>query len=172
MVDDAVRPMVLGEANHPIQDRLENQIGWYDRKSQNAQRRYKILKLAQIIIAGLIPLVSVFPFPEQRWVTAVLGLLVLIIEAVQQLNQDQQNWISYRSVCEALKHEKYLYLAHAGPYANAENREKQIALLGDRIEGMISREHAKWVSAQEQMIARNRGTASHSMPADEGRAAS
>ena len=33
-------------------------------------------------------------------------------------------------------------------------------------------EHAKWVSAQEQMIARNRGTASHSMPADEGRAAS
>jgi hypothetical protein len=172
MVDDAVRPIVLDEANHPIQDRLENQISWYNRKSQNAQRRYKILKLAQIIIAGLIPMVSVFPFPEQRWVTAVLGLLVLIIEAVQQLNQDQQNWIAYRSACEALKHEKYLHLAHAGPYANAESREKQIALLADRIEGLISQEHAKWVSAQEQVIASNRGTASHSMPADEGKAAS
>lgn len=169
MVDDAVRPMVLGEANHPIQDRLENQIGWYDRKSQNAQRRYKILKLAQIIIAGLIPLVSVFPFPEQRWVTAVLGLLVLIIEAVQQLNQDQQNWIAYRSACEALKHEKYLHLASAGPYANADNRENRLALLADRIEGLISQEHAKWVSAQEQVMARDRGSGSHPMPVDQDR---
>jgi hypothetical protein len=58
MVDDAVSPMDLREGKHPIQDRLEDQIGWYDRKSQNAQRRYKILKVAQVIIAGLIPLVS------------------------------------------------------------------------------------------------------------------
>ena len=98
---------------------------------------------------------SVFPIPEPqfKWVTAILGLLVLIIEAVQQLNQDQQNWIAYRSTCEALKHEKYLYLAVAGPYANAENRETRIALLADRIEGLISQEHAKWVSAQEQAVA-------------------
>jgi len=93
-------------------------------------------------------------------VTAVLGLLVLIIEAVQQLNQDQQNWIAYRSACEALKHEKFLHLACAGPYADAENREKRLALLADRIEGLISQEHAKWVSAQEQAMAR-RGTGSH-----------
>jgi len=122
---------------------LEDQIGWYDRKRQIAQRRYKILKVAQVIIAGLIPLASVFPIPRPQWVTAVLGLLVLIIEAVQQLNQDQQNWIAYRSTCEALKHEKYLHLAPAGPYANAENWENQLALLTDRTEGLISQEHAK-----------------------------
>ena len=168
MVDDAVRPMALSEAKNPTQDRLEDQIGWYDRKSQNAQRRYKILKLAQVILAGLIPLVSVFSIPEPyfKWVTAVLGLLVLIIEAVQQLNQDQQNWIAYRSACEALKHEKYLHLASAGPYANAENGEKRLALLADRIEGLISQEHAKWASAQEQAMARSRGTGSR--PASAG----
>jgi hypothetical protein len=33
-------------------------------KSQTAQWRYKILKLAQVIIAGLIPLASVFPDPR------------------------------------------------------------------------------------------------------------
>src|SRR5215472_9780401 len=166
MVDEAVRPVVLGEANHPIYDRLEDQIGWYDRKSQNAQRRYKILKLAQVIIAGLIPLASVIPIPEPAFkpATAVLGLLVLIIEAVQQLNQDQQNWTAYRSACEALKHEKYLHLASAGPYADAKNSEKRLALLADRIEGLISQEHAKWVSAQEQAMARSRGTQSHPIP--------
>jgi len=171
MVDEAVRPVVLGEANHPIYDRLEDQVGWYDRKSQNAQRRYKILKLAQVIIAGLIPLASVIPIPEPAFkpATAVLGLLVLIIEAVQQLNQDQQNWIAYRSACEALKHEKYLYLASAGPYANADNRENRLALLADRIEGLISQEHAKWISAQQQAMARDRGSGSHPMPVDQDR---
>ena len=98
-MDDAIRPILGGGSKHAIQDRLEDQIGWYDRKSQNAQRRYKILKLAQVIIAGLIPLASVFPIPRPQWVTAVLGLLVLIIEAVQQLNQDQQNWIAQPARC-------------------------------------------------------------------------
>lgn len=166
VVDDAISSMASGETKDLIQDRLEDQIGWYDRKSQTARRRYKILKLAQMIIAGLIPLVAVFPVPEpqSKWTTAVLGLLVLIIEAVQQLNQDQQNWIAYRSACEALKHEKFLHLASAGPYANAENREKRHALLADRIEGLISQEHAKWVSAQEQAMARSRGTGDHAIP--------
>ena len=161
-MEHQAQPAVAGNQQSPTQERLEDQIGWYDRKSQAAQRRYKILKLTQVVIAGVIPLASVFSIPEPqfKWVTAILGLLVLIIEAVQQLNQDQQNWIAYRSTCEALKHEKYLHLAAAGPYANAENAEKRIALLADRIEGLISQEHAKWVSAQEQAIARDRNIAS------------
>ena len=47
---------------------------------------------------------------------------------------------------KALKHEKYLFLAHAGPYAGSEEGRP---LLADRIEGLISQEHAKWVSARE-----------------------
>ena len=100
--------------------------------------------MSQVIVAGLIPLVFVFPVPRPEWVTATLGLAVLVIEAIQQLNQDQQNWIAYRSTCEALKHEKYLYLAGAGPYADTGN-ENRIVLLADRIEGLISQEHAKWI---------------------------
>jgi hypothetical protein len=170
-VEHQAQLAVGNDQQSPTQERLEDQIGWYDRRSQTAQRRYKILKLAQVIIAGLIPLGSVFPIPEQqfKWVAAILGLLVLIIEAVQQLNQDQQNWIAYRSTCEALKHEKYLYLAAAGPYGNAESREKRIALLADRIEGLISQEHAKWVSAQEQARARERAPGQPSMAAGETR---
>jgi hypothetical protein len=161
-MNSQAQPITARETKHPTQERLEDQIGWYGRRSQTAQRRYKILKLAQVIIAGLIPLASIFPIPEPefKWVTAILGLLVLIIEAVQQLNQDQQNWIAYRSTCESLKHEKYLYLAGAGPYGSTDSREKLIALLADRIEGLISQEHAKWVSTQEQTLARDRGTES------------
>jgi len=138
----------MDDQQPPTLHRLEEQIDWYDRRSRTAQRSYKALKLAQMVTAALIPLASTLPdFPARHWITAVLGILVLVIEAVQQLNQYQQNWISYRSTSEALKHEKYLYLAEAGPYAGA---AKPIAQLADRIEGLISQEHAKWVSIQEQ----------------------
>ena len=32
-----------------ILDRLDDQISWYDRKSQSAQKRYKVLKLVQVV---------------------------------------------------------------------------------------------------------------------------
>jgi Protein of unknown function (DUF4231) len=92
-------------------------------------------------------LLAIFSIPYSDKVTAVLGLIILIVEGLQQLNQYQTNWISYRSTCEALRHEKYLYLAGTGPYANA---DQVLPLLADRIEGLISQEHAKWLSARQQ----------------------
>jgi Protein of unknown function (DUF4231) len=126
--------------------RLEDQIAWYDKKSQDAQFWFKRLKLVQLVTAGIIPLLGIFSIPYLDKVTAVLGLVILVVEGLQQLNQYQTHWISYRSACEALQHEKYLFLAGAGPYANA---EQPLPLLADRIEGLISQEHAKWISAQQ-----------------------
>jgi len=132
----------------PAMARLEDQIDWYDRKSRRAQRWFKALKVVQLVTAGLIPLITVFSLPAPDKLSAVLGLTILVVEGLQQLNQYQANWISYRSTCEALKHEKYLFLAQAGPYANS---PQAATLLANRIEGLISQEHAKWVSAQESL---------------------
>jgi uncharacterized protein DUF4231 len=131
----------------PTLERLEDQIAWYDRKSRYAQRWFKSLKVVQLVTAGLVPVVAVFVTTAPEKITTVLGLMILIVEGLQQLNQYQTNWISYRSTCEALRHEKYLFLARAGPYANVDN---PLVLLADRIEGLISQEHAKWTSAQQQ----------------------
>jgi len=76
-------------------------------------------------------------------------VLIVVLEGLQQLNQYQANWISYRSTCEALKREKFLYLAKAGPYATANDPH---ALLAERIESLTSQEHAKWASTQEQSV--------------------
>jgi hypothetical protein len=171
VLQDRFKPRMESERARPTEERLEDQIGWYNRKSQTAQWRYKSLKLIQVFIVALIPLGSALPIPpsEFKWATAILGLFVLVIEALQQLNQDQQNWIAYRSTCESLKHEKYLYLAGAGPYTNAENKEKRLVLLADRIEGLISQEHAKWVSTQEQAAERNTAAGTNSTHAEHGR---
>ncbi len=128
----------------PTLRRLEDQIDWYDKKSLHSQRRFKLLKATQLFAAALIPALA--PLDVYPAILAALGALIIVLEGFQQLNQYQQNWSSYRSTCESLKHEKFLFLAEAGPYAQA---QRPRALLADRIEGLISQEHAKWVSARE-----------------------
>lgn len=132
----------------PIMDRLEDQIGWYDRKSMINQRYFKRIKIIEITAAALIPFLSAFRnIPQLAYVSGGLGVLITVLEGLLHLNQYQQNWITYRSTCEALKHEKYVYLAKAGPYSGSSN---PYALLADRVESLVSQEHAKWASVQQQ----------------------
>ena len=80
------------------------------------------------------------------WITGALGGLITLFEGLLHLNQYQQNWASYRSPCEALKHEKFLYLGCAGPYATASDPH---AILAERIESLSSLENAKWSAVEE-----------------------
>ncbi len=98
-------------AEDPTWERLEDQISWYDRKSGENQRRYP----------------TAWPRSSSSW-------------RVSSTSTSSRNTrITYRSTAEALRHERYLYLANAGPYL-AEDRHSQLA---ERIEGLISQEHAK-----------------------------
>lgn len=136
----------VADDGDPTFGRLEDQISWYDAKSGLSQRRFKWLKAAQMVSASAIPVLAAVE--ASAWIAAGLGALIVVLEGFQQLNQYQQNWITYRSTCEALKHEKYLFLASAGPYAGAVAPR---LLLAERIEGLISQEHAKWTSAREEV---------------------
>jgi len=129
----------------PTLERLEDQINWYDRKSNQNHRVYKWLKIIEIVAAALVPLFAGLHMPAA--VTGSLGVLIAVLEGLLQLNQYHHNWIAYRSTCESLKHEKYLYLAKAGPYSTAATAH---ALLAERIESLVSQEHAKWAAGQEE----------------------
>ena len=136
----------------PTIERLEDQIGWYDRRSVYNQRMYKWLKFVEIAAAAMVPFAAGLGI--SAWVTGGLGVLIVVVEGVQQINQHYHNWITYRSTCENLKHEKYLYLAKAGPYSSAVDLH---ALLAERIESLISKEHATWLAGEEQ-AAKLKGT--------------
>jgi hypothetical protein len=138
----------MSATDGPALARLEDQIDWYDRKSASSQRAFKLLKVWTISVAALVPLLVAFGMTDAR-VMAALTASIAVVEGIQQLNQYQANWIAYRSTCETLKHEKFLYLSKAGSYGAAENPS---VLLAERIEGLVSQEHAKWTSGQEQGI--------------------
>lgn len=124
--------------------RLESQLRWYDSKSQSAQRWYKSIKFIEVACAALVPFIAKI----DGNVTALLGAVVLILEMLQQINQWQSNWITYRSTCEALRHEKYSYLGGSGVYDGLDSDPSR-RMLVERVESLISTEHAKWISRQE-----------------------
>ncbi len=131
---------------NPTIQRLEEQISWYDRKSKFNQRFFHWLKIIEIVVSAFIPLLSGISAPAI--LTGSAGVLIVVLEGLQHLFQFQHNWITYRSTCENLKHEKYLWLAKAGPYADIQNAN---AVLADRVESLISQEHAKWIAGQEKV---------------------
>jgi hypothetical protein len=136
-------------AEDPTWERLEDQISWYDNRSGDNQRRYKWLKLLELAVAAALPVVAGIHSPV--WVTGGLASVIVVLEGAQHLYQFQEHWITYRSTAEALKHERYLYLAQAGPYVG-EDRHSQLA---ERLEGLISQEHAKWTTSHREVSARS-----------------
>src|SRR3954453_15103884 len=139
--------------SNPTGARLEDQIAWYDTKSAAAQRSHKRLKVLQLVAAAAVP--GPAAVAASGWVVAALGGVILVLEGLQQLGQYQANWIAYRATCEALKHEKYLYLALTGPYSDEATASKAWA---ERIEGLVSQEHAKWAAAREEAPAAPTGS--------------
>lgn len=126
-------------------DRLEDQLAWYEEKAKHHKRWFQSLKVAQIVVAAAIPAVAAAG--ASAGVAGALGAVVVVMEGLQQLFQFQQNWISYRATAEALKHEKFLFTAGAGPYSDAVRPD---ALLAERVEGLVSQEHAAWTSSQRE----------------------
>jgi Protein of unknown function (DUF4231) len=137
----------------PTMERLEEQIEWYDTHGIANLLMFLTQKTIVIVAAALIPFVSGLKLSGEwlgigvtQWISGGFGVLIAILESLQQLFQYHANWIGYRNTCESLRHEKFLFLAKAGPYASAKDPR---VLLAERIESLVSQENAKWAAAQK-----------------------
>jgi Protein of unknown function (DUF4231) len=155
--DDApapARPMVAVPDPDPIDvtwERLESQLEWYEDRSGKNQRRYKWLKVLEIAVAAALPVVAAVHSPV--WVTGGLAAVVVVLEGVQHIFQFQEHWITYRVTAEALKRERYLYLAKAGPYAG-DDRDRELA---ERVDTLLSQEHTKWTASSQRDVSPHQG---------------
>jgi type II secretory pathway pseudopilin PulG len=130
------------ERDKYLKERVDDQISWYDAKSSGAQRRFKQLRSAEIICAALVPFLAGFTARSTTIavVVGLLGAIIVVLAAFQSLGQYQESWLDYRMTCEALKHEKYLFLTRAEPYA----ADDAFPLLVERIENLITKENSTW----------------------------
>lgn len=127
-----------------MQERLEDQIKWYDSKSIECQKKFKHLKAAVILLSASIPLlvgfISDLKFFEV--IVSFIGVVILVIEGWLGLSKYHENWIEYRSICETLRHEKYMYLTRTGVY----DIQDPFKNLVERVESIISNENVNWAN--------------------------
>lgn len=128
----------------PAGARIEDQLGWYDRKSVLAQRKYKGVKLLQLVAAAGVPVFAAAGAGAAA--TAALGGALLVLEGLQQVGQYHRIWIDYRSTWELLQREKFLFLSQAGDYARVRDPTQ---LLAERVEAVVSQESTGWSTIQE-----------------------
>lgn len=131
----------ISEADY-LSSRLDHQITWYSTKSTYCQTRHKILRILEVIAAALIPFLSAIgsEIPYNTWIVGCLGAGIAICAASSGIFKFHENWIQYRATSEQLKHEKYLFLARAAPYAEND----AFHVLVHRVEGLISKENSTW----------------------------
>ena len=89
----------------PAWARLQDQIAWYDVRSQLNQRWFKALEVCQIAVAAAIPVAA--EASARLWLIGGGGALIVVLEGLQQLQQYQHNWTTNRATCERLKHEGF-----------------------------------------------------------------
>jgi len=130
------------EQDDYINERLEKQIEWYDTKSQNNQKWFKNLRVVEFVSAAVIPFIAGYSesIPCSEVIIGTLGVIIAICAGLSALNKYQENWLTYRTTCETLKHEKYLFLTGCKPYQD----ESAFNLFVERIEGLISKENSQW----------------------------
>jgi len=125
-----------------LNDRVEDQIKWYDKKSAINKMWNQLLQVVQLLLASLVTLSAMVD--NQPWVSYVIpvfGALIAIVTGVGGIYKFNDKWLTYRATAESLKHEKYLYLLKTEPYNNGD----ALKTLGTRIEALITQENINWV---------------------------
>lgn len=129
--------------NEYLPQRLDDQINWCDRKSQWNQAWYKRLRTIEFIVAAAIPFLAGYVTEGGLYVKVIIGMLgvmIAVITGITSLYNFQENWIKYRTTCESLKHQKYLFITRTEPY----DIEEPFSCLVQHVEALISKENSDW----------------------------
>lgn len=126
-----------------LEQRVEDQITWYNNKSSNNKKLFQVLKIMEIIFALAVPFLSGFLSAERmeiKYLISLIGVIIAAIAGIVALLRLQENWIEYRTTAETLKHEKFLFVTKVGPYS----AENAFEIFVERFENLISKENSNW----------------------------
>lgn len=131
-----------------LKERVDNQINWYDNKSKSNQRWFKFLRIIEIVSAAIIPFLAGYSdsILFGNIIIGFLGVGIAICAGISVLNKHQENWLMYRTTCETLRHEKYLFVTGSKPYSGEGAFEQFVS----RVESLISKENSQWSRAAKE----------------------
>jgi hypothetical protein len=125
-----------------LEQRLDNQIDWYERKGRRNRLWFLALRAFEIVLAAGIPLLTsvVRDKPDIGILLGSMSVAIAVIAGILALFRFQELWIEYRATAETLKREKFMFLAQSGPYASP----GAFGALVERVETLLAAESTKW----------------------------
>ena len=138
-----------------INDRLNDQIKYYDLKSIEYKKKHENISLATIIISALIALVPAFIdiLPNCKgiitFLSALLAATITILQAIDKLKKYNDLFYQFRMTCEKLKQEKELYLYQSGEYKRTDEMTNE-QLFVERCESIMATENGTWAQLNEK----------------------
>lgn len=120
-----------------INNRVNNQIDWHDKKSVRNKWAYLICSI--IAVVGSILASVIIQYCDV--LATIISALVAISVGINNLFKFQKKWMLYRATSELLKSEKMKFEVNAGEYGNAD-REK---LFYDKIESILTNTNQNWL---------------------------
>jgi hypothetical protein len=133
-----------------LSSRVDDQLAWYSRTSRANKRRFLSLRIFEIALGTSITIFSPFAVKFGDFgalAIAVAGGGIAISGSLLALNRNQENWVRNRSLSEALKREKYLFLTRSAPY---DDEEKAFTRFVTAAEALMADERAGWARQAAQ----------------------
>jgi Protein of unknown function (DUF4231) len=126
-------------ASSSVLSELTSALNWYDERAKTNQLAYRFLRVASIVMAAAIPVLTTSGAP--RLSTAIVGSAIVVNEGVQQVFRYHERYIAYRSAWNALDRELRLYQSLAKSYAN---NPQPVQTLAERFDQIVGEEHSRW----------------------------
>ncbi len=124
-----------------LQQRVDDQLAWYSKKSAQNKRWYYRLQFITLLSAVAVPVISLSSGDiKVRFVVAILGAIAALAAGLLSMYQFRDQWLDYRSTAESLKFEKHLFLTRSAPY----NTPVAFSLFVQRVETVIISENRSW----------------------------
>lgn len=137
------------DAEQYLATRVDPQIAWLSRQAAWNQRCFKRLRVAELVLATSIPLLAGYADAHfVKFLIGALGATVAVIAGIMALYKFQENWTDYRTTCESLKRERYLFATRTAPYEG----DDAYAAFVRTVEEHLANEHQGWAERMAQSV--------------------
>lgn len=144
-----------------IEERVIEQIKWYEKKSSRNQFWYRMFMIISIIMSGSISVLTLMLDLSHgikiKIIISVLSSSITGISAIIALYGYRKLWVQYRTNCEILKSVLYRFFTRSSEFKGLED-EKVYDMLISSCENYIIKEFQSWKNIKiDQSNLENKG---------------
>jgi len=129
---------------------LDQQYAWYRTHAVSAGVRYKVLEISVLVAAAVVPVSTVV---SDRWVTALLGAVVVVLTGLRSIFTWQDDWLRFTEAWQQLQFARTRYVHGLSPYDDPATRD---AALVQQVQEIQASENRGWLSLRADARSKDR----------------